>query len=60
MEALGPFDKKPSRDDLITGFAEERAMAEEAYEIMIREEEERRKAAEKARERLSKPFGTKK
>ena len=60
IEALGPFDKKPSRDDLITGFAEERAMAEEAYEIMIREEEERRKAAEKARERLSKPFGTKK
>jgi hypothetical protein len=60
MSKLGPFDNKPSRDDLVTGFARERDLAEESYNQFVIEEAERKEAAKLARERLSKPFGTKK
>lgn len=60
MSSLSPFDKKPSRDQLVNGFAKERELAEEAYNAMIEERRLEEEAAKAAQERLQKPFGTKK
>lgn len=60
MSSLGPFDPKPSRDDLINGFAKEREDAEADYEAMIEKQKADAEAARVAHERLQRPFGTKK
>ena len=60
MSNLSPFAQKPSRDQLVNGFAKERELAEESYNTMIEERRLEEEAAKAAQERLQKPFGTKK
>lgn len=54
----GPFDEPPSRDELITGFAEMRKQAEAEYKAMIEKKNADREAAERARLGLDRPWPT--
>lgn len=58
MASLGPFDPKPSRDELVTSFAAMRKEAEEMYNEMKRREKENSVAAQQVRASLERPFPT--
>lgn len=58
MAEVGPFGKKPSRDELVVGFAQVRKEAEEAYNEMVRMEKENSATAKQVRAELSRPFPT--
>ena len=58
VSELGPFDTKPSRDELVLGFSQMRKEAEEAYNEMIRLEKENSEAARAVRAELARPFPT--
>jgi hypothetical protein len=58
MSELGPFDQKPSRDELVNGFAQMRKEAEEMYKEQKRLEKENSVAAQQVRATLERPFPT--
>ena len=58
LESLGPFDPKPSRDELLIGFAKEREQAEAEYNAMIEKQKADADAAQKARLGLDRPWPT--
>ncbi len=58
MAELGPFDQKPSREQLVAGFAEQRKEAEEMYRRMQEQENAASEAASKSMDWLTSPFPT--
>ena len=55
LSELSPFARKPSRDELVTGFAKMRKEAEAAYNEMMQRQKEDAERAAAAREELEKP-----
>jgi hypothetical protein len=56
MEELGPFDQKPTRDELINSFAKQRREAEELYREMERRRQEAAEAAQQVAPELEQEF----
>lgn len=58
MSELGPFDQKPSREQLVAGFADQRKQAEEMYRAAQEREKAASQAANESWDWLTSPFPT--